>query len=510
MKPYLVTDAVPDCMLSPDDGCAWAPPLDEADLAVRLESAGITSSVARSQYGFRDVWAMANAYLPLAQDQKTVVAPQPAKLPVLRTYLDGLMFALPLICCCLMGLIFKTSLWGGSVPSNEANAVAIATLASFVATGGFLQVIGRQGHFYREAKEFGLCFHSCWLFAKASFITLLACSIAGFLANAYFGWLPAPILGWCIAFYLAIGGYFLMSGVMTVLKGEVLLALATLAGAGLVVVLCSILQVPLLAAQVTGICAATGTCTLLALYRFRRLGCRWTEPVRLPSVGRLAYTLWPYFAYGCTYYLFLFSDRIIAWSAHTQSLPMPVQFRGDYESALDMCLLAFILQAGWIPAGLIRFYRAVVAEQKSILCASLSLLPKRLLRFYMRQLLVFIGIFLVSTAIVIAIVQAIPALHAALHYPTLVLALTGTPLLITGLWNITLLFALSRPELALATVGWALLADVCTGYLLSRLFSYHFAVVGFDAGACVFALVSMLYCRRLLTSFDYHFFAATV
>ena len=38
-------------------------------------------------------------------------------------------------------LLLKVSLWGGSLTADEAAALAIATIASFVVTGGFVQAI---------------------------------------------------------------------------------------------------------------------------------------------------------------------------------------------------------------------------------------------------------------------------------------------------------------------------------------------------------------------------------
>src|SRR6266516_7596609 len=125
-------DTTPTCILPPADKSVWAPPLDERDLTVRLEATGVTASVARSQYGFRDVWSMAGAYLSRAQNQKAIEASETKRSDALKDCSRGMAFAVPLVSCCLVVLLLKVSLWGGSLTADEAAALAIATIASFV------------------------------------------------------------------------------------------------------------------------------------------------------------------------------------------------------------------------------------------------------------------------------------------------------------------------------------------------------------------------------------------
>jgi hypothetical protein len=419
-------------------------------------------------------------------------------------------FAAPLLACCVVVLFTKVSFWGGNLSGNEAAAIAIATIESFIVTGSFIQIIGRQGHFYKETRQLSLCYRCCWSFFGAGLATLLACVLLGFLVNSYFRCLPLTLFGWCAAFSLGIGTYLLAGGVLYVLDGEIFVALGTLAGTAIVVVLHLKLGQPLLASQMAGILAAAGTCVLLALFRFRQLGVSWALSAKLPSSSQLVYTLWPYFIYGCLYYGFLFVDRVIAWSAHTESASLPLQFRGGYETALDVSLIAFVLQVGWIRASIARFYRLVTAEQKGCLLGSSAQLKKAILSFYKRQVLVFAALFALSSAAVLLAIHEIPALQAILIFRVAVLVLAGTPLLIIGLWHTALLFALSRPQLVLAALGSALGFDICSGYLLSRLYSYDLAIIGFDIGACALACISGWFCWRLLANFEYHYFAANI
>jgi hypothetical protein len=338
--------------------------------------------------------------------------------------------------------------------------------------------------------------------------TLLMIVGFAFAANAYFQWLPLRLFALCAAFTLCIAAYLLVSGILYVLDGELMIAFGTLLGTAVSAALFLIVKLPLLVSQIIGLALAVATFSFFAQLRFIQLGSRAPIKVPLPPPGRLLFMLWPYFVYGTLYYSFLFADRIVAWTAHTQLSALPLQFRGEYETALDVCLFAFVLQVGWIHAGLVRFYRIVSDEQRRISIRNRKNLRRTLGRFYARQTGVLGTLCIASTSIVLWGINSLPALKAILLFRVAVLALAGIPFAAAALWNIALLFALSRPILAVVATAWGLAANVSTGYLLSRLFTYDYAVIGFDVGALTMAVISAWSCRRILSKFDYHFFAA--
>ena len=91
--------------------------------------------------------------------------------------------------------------------------------------------------------------------------------------------------------------------------------------------------------------------------------------------------------------------------AHKTRL-LPLQFRGGYETALDICLFAFVLQVGWVHAGLAGFYRMVITEQRRFRLSAHQELKKAIFSFYKRQLFVFLVLFLVATAAVLISIRA--------------------------------------------------------------------------------------------------------
>lgn len=77
-----------------------------------------------------------------------------------------------------------------------------------------------------------------------------------------------------------------------------------------------------------------------------------------------------------------------------------------------------------------------------------------------------------------------------------------------GLWNVSLLFALSLPKAVLPAIAIGALVNAGTGYLFSRLVSYEWAVVGFTLGALAFGALSSAAVLRRFRELDYFTFAS--
>jgi hypothetical protein len=69
------------------------------------------------------------------------------------------------------------------------------------------------------------------------------------------------------------------------------------------------------------------------------------------------------------------------------------------------------------------------------------------------------------------------------------------------------LFALSNPGGGVASAAMGCLANLVTGYLLSRLGGYAFAVHGFFCGAAVFAVASAYFVLKASRNLDYRYCA---
>lgn len=497
---------IPDC-LNPAPGQPWRRPLDEQDVAVRLEVDGITDSIAQSGWGYSSTWDVARdcAHRITAVEESNASG---APLSELRMHLTGMSFALPLALCCLAMIFLKLSLWGGDLASDVASAVAIGTVSSFVITGGIVQAMARQGLFYAGTGELRMAEIVCrrWLFYGVSL--LLGAAAAASIHFMFFGLLPHPLDWIALGFHFTLGLFWLSSGVLYMLERHLFVAVAASVGIVVVAGLHIGLGVGLVRSQLVGIFIAAIFAGGIASHLLKRRGSSETGRVHRIMPWRTLYLTAPYLAYGCLYYLFLFADRILAWTAQTESTALPLVFRGDYELPLDIALFAFVVQVGWVHSSMFRFYERLESLQRSCEIAEFGRFNKAMQEFYIRRVTRFIPATLLLSAIIWRVAEAAGLLSGPITSRVAIIALAGYPFLVIALWNVSLLFALSLPRAVLPAVVLGTVANAVTGYVLSRLVSYDWAVVGFTAGAIVFGFVSSSAVLRRFRNLDYHYFAS--
>src|SRR2546425_4004082 len=363
MTSWPLRPAMPSCLEPPADGSPWAPPLDSCDVVVRLETAGITDTVAQREYGYRDAWRLAEACLPWlrmfpASDVRE------SRQSSLVEYLKGLSFALPLGLCCLAMVVFRFSLWGGDVSPHLAVAVGLGTVSSFVTTGGVVQAMARRGLFFLSVQDGATGEVVCWKWVRVGAAWLAICGLALLAPCRFYRWLPSPFDWIAFAFHLTLGLLWLATGILHMLERNLWSAVATVVGICSVVLLHRTLQVPLVGAQTTGIAvaAALAFSASFLLLRARRRANGGRPRSLSPALD--LYLTWPHFLFGTLYFLLIFADRLLAWTVPDISAASTVQFRGDYETALDLALIGFVLQVGGVRASTFTFFRNLVRAQK--------------------------------------------------------------------------------------------------------------------------------------------------
>lgn len=498
----------PDC-LNPQSGATpWRVPLDENDVAVRLETDGVTETVARVDFGFDGTLAMASQYYP-----ECAVAPE--KLPEAKAaprqwleHVKGTAFALPLALCSFCMLVFKFSLWGGDLSAGMAAAIALGTVASFVMTGGLVQAMAWQGLFYAGSSDFRMTMVTCRRWCGYGVAILAVTSVAAVVGNASFRMLETPLLGVMLAFYILLGLMWLSSGILYMLEEHLRVSAAVAVGLGVVVLLRWPLGMPLVASQIGGLICAD----LLAFgLAWRCLQARaGHEPSRKhpQMVGRTLYFAAPYLVYGICYYLLIFVDRVLAWTAQTESSSTPVIFRGDYELPLDIALIGFIAIVGWVHSSMVAFYARVQQEQPRVFASDAGKFNHAMQGFYLWRVMRFLPVaYLVCMLLWIGAVE-VGVLAMPLTQRIAMIALLAYPWLALGLWNVSLLFALSLPGAVVLPVVAAVLTDGITGYVLSRVLTYDWAVMGFLVGTVAFGTGSGLAVYRRFRRLDYFYFVS--
>jgi hypothetical protein len=484
------------------------PPLDAFDSAVRLEVQGVTDEVAQSEFGYADTFAMARAN-PGCDQAPAEACVEPAA-NWLVAYFRGVSFAIPVLMCALSMYLLGYSLWGGDVPGAFASAIAVGTVSSFLVTGGVIQGMARRSLFYFTTGAVGAGAGACLQWCGAGVVALTTTGVLGLALNANFGWMPPHLAGIAVAFHASLGLLWLSCGVLYILDRSTALGVVTLAGLAAVWLFSRVGQWPLVGAQIGGILVATTAAAGLSVWALRRrLGnARVMYPAT--SVSRTVYLAGPYFLFGLLYYFFLFLDRLLAWTAATGSLPMPLWFRGDYEVPLDVALVAFVLTVGWVHPSLLRFQASVSRLRRQSSIAQLDAFHRDAKREYWRRSVGMLG-WGVGVTAAVWVLAAWWGVPGGAHSLTLTAwGLVGYLALAFGLWNTSLLFSLSLPKPILQAIGLAVVIDLALGYVLTRVFSYEAAVGGFAAGAAVFAVMSARGALARLRSLDYFHYAAAL
>jgi hypothetical protein len=500
--------AMPSCLEPPGDGSPWAPPLDSCDIVVRLETAGITDAVAQCEYGYHNAWRLAEACFPWLRMFPASDVRESRQSPVIE-YLKGLSFALPLGLCCLAMVVFRFSLWGGDVSPHLAVAVGLGTVSSFVTTGGVVQAMARRGLFFLSVRDGATGEVVCWRWVRLGVAWLAICGLVLLAPCRFYQWLPAPFDWIAFAFHVSLGLLWLATGILHMLERNLWSAVATFVGLCFVVLLHRMLQVPLVAAQIIGIvvAAAFAFSASYILLRARRRAHDGRPRSLSPALD--LYLIWPHFLFGTLYFLLIFVDRLLAWTVPDISSASPVQFRGDYETMLDLALIGFVLQVGNVRASTFTFFRNLVRAQKQHGIGARVEFVHQMRQAYARSTARFV---LMGAAVSTCLYLTASHLSAPVHARSgnLLWALLGGSLMVIGLWNTSLLFRLSLPVDVVAVTAPAVAIDLIVGYPLSRLASYHYAVVGFSAGACYFAALTTRSLWRRLESLDYYYFSSSV
>lgn len=486
----------------------WRAPLDIRDLATRLETEGITDEVASSSFGYASTWDMAEAWLPrLLALQQPGMQKQPSRAGW-RDYATGIAFALPLLCSIVTLVLFHISLWGGDLSGQEATAVGLGTVVSFLLTGGWVQVMTRRGLFFTGTKQFHRAEQSTWHWLRIGSAMLGVFVLILLAASSYWGWLPMRLTLIAAAFTAALGFLWLATGTLHIHERGSMVVWVTLGGIAMVGLLHRFFGVPLLASQLISIVVAALSSLAIASHLFTRQLERAPVVPYATSLLRDAFTLWPYFIYGALYYVLLFSDRLMAWTAGTYATALPVEFRGSYESALNVGLLAFVFQVGWVHHAVAGFYRKIADAEKYYGIEEIPEFHNAMRNYYWNRLAWFTPVALGAGALSLAGAYAAGYLQGDTAQMIAAWSLAGFPFLVVGLWNVSLLFGLNNAAKATAAAAIAGVVNICVGYVASRLGGYEYSVVGFTLGSIAFAFLSGLFSLRALRRLDYFHFSS--
>jgi hypothetical protein len=511
-------------------------PEDSYEIAAMLESMGWNDERANLVFGAEDVFALAEQ-LWEAIRQRVVYTPfslpeqrsgPKLALDIIKNFLRGLIFALPMALSAISMITLHFSLWSYEKLSIEfATSIAAGTILSFVTVGGFTQAIARRGffyvtqHYYRMAKRTAFFFIRC-VFAVCGMISVLL-----YITNLVFNLYPQPMFLLMVLYYFFLSAIWLSVTVMYMLRKEFAFAGLLIFGIALVYVLFRLFDMPVVLSQLIAVSAVSVAGIVLALRFFQKAEEREERGIapKMTKLSVMVYAIMPYFIYGLLYFAFLYTDRIMAWSTDhawddtQQYMPYFFWFRGPYELGLDFALLVLMIPLGVSEAIANQMMGDLEITQKSYLGMDVAAMNRLYRAKYVKMLAAISAASVVSGILVFLAAVYFNETYLA-HAGKLLIpdsatwfvfevALVAYAILAIGLLNAVIMFSLSQPGFVNRALAPAFAVNAAVGFLLTRWVDYSWGVFGLLAGSVLFAVLSTKHMLRILGKLDYYLYAAS-
>jgi len=522
-------------------------PEDKYEIAAILESIGWNDSRVAKSFGSEDVFGLAESFWDAIQNKVAASTYVPEKkltvfsasIEVIRNFLRGLIFALPMAISVLSMLTLRFSLWSYENLSTElATSIAIGIILSFVVIGGFTQAIARRGFFYLSQGFYNMGRRITFTFVRIGFIFCALISAIILLVNLFVEVFPVHMVLIIVFYFFSLSAIWLSVTVMYILRKELVFTGLITFGifiVWLLVRLYGIYNIILYQIIALNVVAIIG---VLMVFYFFKAAERKMEKGISPSLPRMSITLYsilPYFTYGFLYFAFLYVDRVIGWSTNDSGfMPYIIWFRGPYELGLDFAILMLMIPMGVIEVVLGSFMLRIINEQENYLGSKTHVMNENFLHSY-RKSLGIVSVISVFCAILIYFLvkfldinyQSFLKLNLLGNRDThfvFICGLIAYAILSVALMNAIILFSLSQPEIVNKAVSKAIIVNIVVGFLLSRWMSwfignyravntgisgYCFSVIGLVIGSIVFVYFTSKSVVKVIKNLDYYIYSGS-
>jgi hypothetical protein len=384
-----------------------------------------------------------------------------------------------------------------------------------------MQAIGRRGLMYLRQDMQVLSFKISLLLVGIGVAAVIVSGIGLWLFLSFFPVIAPNEIPVAILYFVTLSLLWLGLSIVYMLQQEIWFSIAVGLGIAVVYFLREYLRTSVIFAHQAGILTAAlfglVVGTILLFVREMRIRRTRKQPLagKLPRMSVIAYSVAPYFAYGFTYFSFLFIDRILAWTGRAPFRRYFVWFQSDYEVGLNWALLSLLLSFGVLEFTVYR-----LGELIPYLSRKYSLLQVRsftgdVLAFYRRAVLAYVVSAVVGVIAAFILVQAlvprVPLIATLLNDVSVYVFFIASVAYLFVVWSLlnnVFVFAFSRPAFALRAVLPAFAVNVVVGFLLSRIFVYWAAAFGLLAGAIVLWAITTHYTVKMLRDMDYYAYSA--
>ena len=504
-----------------------------------LESMSIRAIDAKQDYGIDDLQELAQ----LVYDQITnprFLEENPSQLPVneqfradftsatdylkIKTryffyyYPLGLFHGVPVFLQIATIIVFGYSMWT-YVGFNQlqSTAVVLGVIFGLIGTGGFVQVIGRQVSHYWFSKDFHMARKSTIMVIRDGLLFMGVLCVLALVLNFFANFYPYKFLWLVYAYAYSIGLLLLLSAVFHPLKERWFITVAFILAAGLSLVLHLYTSLETYYTHWIGIWTAIALMVLYLNWFFKRKVSRTKVFNRATSkTAVMVYRNYRYFFYGFVFFIFIFTDRFLAWSTSDDgALPYILYYEKDYEIGMDIAILIFFLLVGVLEFGIASFSTISDLLQKQIPYNQAKMFNRRSLKMYWEHVLILLIVGAVMTFLLYLIIwerlgyqRAFDQVLNTVSIKVSIIGGLGYILVAWGMLNSLYLFTLNKPTQPLNALLLGLLVNVLVGLAASRLISYEYSVVGMFAGSAVYMLMTLRTTLQFFRNLDYYYYAA--
>lgn len=506
-------------------------PEDIYEIAALLESFGWNDKRVSETFGEEDVFGLSQVIWDMIQkkvsfqnftEQEKLTGYERFIL-VVKSFLRGLLFALPMAISVIAMLTLRFSLWSYEYLSTEmATSIALGTILSFMTVGGFTQAIARRGFFYINQGFYNMAKKITFYIVRMGYIACILVSITFLFLNTFFHNFTYKMIFIACIYYLFLNSNWLSVTVMYILQKEFTFTALISFGIFIVFVLFKIFNFNIIFSQIIALIIITIAGLLLVIHFFNRDEKKYEKGIapKMPKKSIMLYALTPYFTYGFLYFTFLFTDRIMAWSCNNFfKMPYIIWFRGDYELGLDFALLMLIIPMGFSEVIVSRLMQDIQVMQKNSFKKENNELNRRYIKYYMRSLIMITAVSVICAVAVFIIVKFLNEHPQLLNqkvylfnnvtYFVFITALIAYAVLSTALSNSVILFSLAQPSKVNKVLKYSLVVNFVLGFILSRWIGYYYAVFGLLIGTIIFAAGTCYYVVKVLKRLDYYIYVAS-
>jgi hypothetical protein len=435
----------------------------------------------------------------------------------LQYYPKGILHLAPVALQIGAIIIFGYSLWT-FVGFNQvqSTAVVLGVIFGLVATAGFVQVIGRQASFYWNHEDYLMVRQTIIYMVKAGLFFMIAMMLVVSLINLFMPFYPFSVLLVVFAYALAIGMLLLVLAPLHTINRRYVISVAVFAGTAVAVLLKNLTVMNVYLTHWLGISLAIAIAALF-MYRYFQKKLQNQKSQALPLKPEvLIYHNYRYFFYGLLLYVFIFTDRIIAWSSAKQGpLPYIIYFEKDYELGMDLAIIVFLLLAGVLEYSIASFTKFIDLGQKGTRFNDPAAFNTQLRKMYWQHILLLFTTAVLVFVFIYFIITASWGYKGQfdedlLQSSIMVCAVGGVGyvLLAWGMLNTLYLFTLGQAQKPLRALIYAWVTNLFVGLILSRALGHEYAVVGMLCGAIVFMYLTVKANLNYFNNLDYYYYAA--